>query len=143
MRVLDARNVQVREEITVRGEAPNRAIYRGDMAICNEADDYTRVVPFLLDAGKLNRKTVAWIGGGFCIGPMAFAIADCRQTVYEGESCLREFCPDGIAFVAGDWRDTIRGSFDVVIFDLGGPVPYAELSNFLSVGGIILPKESS
>ena len=140
MRVLAARNIQVREEITVRGDAPNRWIYRGETCICNEADDYTRVVPFILGAGKLTGKSVAWIGGGFCIGPMAFAAAECKQAVYEAEASLREFCPDGITFVAGDWRDALTGRYDVIVYDLGGEVPREALTKFLKPRGKLLPE---
>lgn len=139
MRVLDSRNITVREEITIQGDAPNRLIYRGETCICNEADDYTRVVPFLLGSGKLNGKAVAWIGGGFCIGQRAFAVAECTQTVYEMEPALGEFCPVGISFLHGDWRDNISGRFDVIVYDLGGPTPREELARFLNRGGVILP----
>ena len=138
MRVLDTRNITVREELTVRGEAPRRWIYRGEVCICNEEDDYSRAIPFLLAAGSLRQKRVAWIGGGFCIGPRAFAVANCDQTVFEQEPALEEFCPDGVRFVPGPWRDTIQGLFDVIIYDVGGEIPRDELDKYLKPEGAVL-----
>ena len=92
-----------------------------------------------LETSPLTGKTVAWIGGGTCLGPRIFAESGCVQTVYEIEPTLAEFCPSGVAFVPGDWRATISGKFDVVIYDLGGDVPYDALAAHLNNGGKILP----
>jgi hypothetical protein len=90
---------------------------------------------------SIKSPTVAWIGGGLCIGPRLFAIADCRQTVYEIEPALREFCPEGVTFIPGDYRDTITGTYDIIIYDLGGEVPRETLAKHLNPGGKILPEK--
>jgi hypothetical protein len=35
----------------------------------------------------------------------------------------------------------MRGTYDVIVYDLGGDVPREFLSEHLNAGGIILPKE--
>lgn len=106
-----------------------------------DQDRQARTAAFAYAAGPLTGKSVAWIGGGFCYGPRCFSIADCKQTVYEIEPDLAEFCPEGIEFIPGDWSDTLRGEYDVVIFDLGGDVPRERLMRHLTPGGVILPKK--
>jgi hypothetical protein len=85
------------------------------------------------------RKTVAHIGGGLCLLPTALSIVPgIDQTVYEKEGCLSIFCPKEIRFVAGDWRDTIKGRFDLIVWDLPDPCPREELEGFLTPDGIIV-----
>ena len=143
MRTLDSRQVVVTETVCVHeSNGPKqRFLFRGGSPFLSEADGYERSPEFAMGAGRLDGKAVAWIGGGFCIGPRVFAIADCSQTVYEIEPSLQEFCPKGIEFIPGDWKDTIKGKYDVIIFDLGGEVPRADLAKNLNAGGIILPKD--
>ena len=107
----------------------------------DDKDTLVRSAQFACDAGVLAGKVVAWIGGGMCVGPKIFCLTGCTQTVYEIEPLLEEYCPEGVSFVLGDWRDTISGAFDVIVYDLGGETPSEELSRFLNPGGIILPKE--
>ena len=142
-RVLDARNVQLREELTLHGDIPGaRFIKRGGVYLCGEdLDTFARAARFAIDVGPLTGRTVAWIGGGLCVGPRVFAIASCVQVVYEIEQSFAEFCPGGVKFIGGDWRDTIGGRFDVIIYDLGGDVPRESLTPHLNPGGIILPIE--
>jgi len=144
MRVLDARNVTLREElhIAIHAGLGHRMLKWGEQIVADDGDGtLLRGARFALEAGSLTGKSIAWIGGGLCIGPRLFAIADCKQTVYEIEPALREFCPEGVEFVLGDWRDTISGKFDTVIFDLGGEIPRETLLKHLKPGGVILPKE--
>jgi hypothetical protein len=113
----------------------------GTCIATDQQDTYARAARFAIEAGPLVGKAVAWIGGGLCIGPRVFMVAQPTQTVYEVEPALREFCPPGAAFACGDWRDTLKAKYDVIVYDLGGEVPYAELSKFLREGGKILPEE--
>lgn len=106
-----------------------------------DTETYARAARFAIDAAPFTLKTVAWIGGGMCVGPRLFTVTRCTQTVYEIEPSFAEFCPVGITFVPGDWRVTLTGRFDIIVFDLGGPVPYGDLTPFLNIGGIILPEE--
>lgn len=112
---------------------------RGCIASADQ-DCYARAARFALDAAPFTGKTIAWIGGGLCVGPRLFAMVECTQDVYEIEVELKEFCPPGVAFAAGDWRDTLKAKYDVIIYDLGGETPAGELSKFLRPGGMILPK---
>ena len=112
----------------------------GDVIDSDSQDELVRSAKFALDA-QPRGKSVAWIGGGICHGPRLFAIADCKQTVYEIEPALAEFCPEGVTFIPGDYRDTLTGTYDVIIYDLGGAVPVELLSRHLKRGGVILPKE--
>lgn len=115
----------------------------GECIATDQAETYERAARFALDCGVLDpSKTVAWIGGGLCIGPRLFAMTGCVQDVYEIEPALREFCPEGVAFAAGDYRETMRGSYDVIVYDLGGVVPRDFLTRYLTPNGILLPKET-
>ena len=106
-----------------------------------EPSEYAFLITCALACAPIMGKQIAWIGGGFCIGPRLFIGA--KSTVFEIEPDLREFCPEGVEFVAGDWRDTISGKFDIVIFHLGGDVPYFVLEKHLNPGGVILPKKEA
>jgi spermidine synthase len=111
----------------------------GECIAADQDDIHARAAKFAIEAGRLFGKSVAWIGGGLCVGPRVFAAAECKQTVYEIEPALAEFCPKGIEFVAGDWRTTIEGKFDIIVYDLGDEVPRDTLSAYLAPGGSILP----
>jgi hypothetical protein len=141
MRVLDSRNVTVREELRVEQCEGYERAWRGSSLLADDSNDtYARVARFAIAAAPLKGKYVAWIGGGLCVGPRLFSIADCTQTVHEIEPALAEFCPTGVTFIPGDWRDTITGKFDVIVFDIADEVPRTELAKFLNPGGVILPK---
>ena len=117
-------------------------VMRGNINICIDNDREVAFNKSCLDSvGDPNGKSVAWIGGGFCIGPRLFATANCRQVVFEIEPSLREFCPEGVEFIPGDYRETMTGKYDVIIFDLGGDVPRDLLTKHLSDGGKILPSK--
>lgn len=145
MRVLDARNVHVREELVVTTHSGQgySMVLRGGTLVCDDSPDtHSRIAKLALAAAPLKGKSVAWIGGGLCVGPRLFAIADCVQTVYEIEPRLVEFCPSDVRFVTGDWRDSISGKFDVIVYDLGGDVPHDLLAKFLNSGGKVIPCET-
>ena len=132
----------VREEfyVTTHVGGGHRLLMWGNACVSDDGEGtLARCASWAISLGNLQGKTVAWIGGGFCIGPRLFAIADCKQTVYEIEPALREFCPEGVEFVAGDYRDTLTGLFDVIVYDLGGEVPRETLSRHINPGGKILP----
>lgn len=142
MRVLEAAVKEVDNSLveSTHGGLGYRVVMRCDRGVCDDGPDtYARAARFAIEAGSLHWKSVAWIGGGLCVGPAVFAAAGCRQTVYEIEPALAEFCPRGVTFVAGDWRDNITGTFDVIVYDLGGDVPRETLEKHLAVGGLILP----
>jgi hypothetical protein len=143
VRILDAQKVESLEALVLTTHAGGgyRIVVRGRTElVCDESGDtHAAAAKYAIAAGDLDGRLVAWIGDGFCVGPKVFAIADCLQAVYELEPSFAEFCPAGIRFVPGDWRDTIGGKFDVIVYDLGGEVPRAELSKFLAPGGVILP----
>jgi len=143
MRVLDSRAVSVREDLTVGGEPGNRFIHKGSVYLCGESpDEKARAYDFLVSAPPLEGKSVAWIGGGMCVGPTLFAAVGCKQTIYEIEPALVEFCPEEALFVPGDWRMGLAGTFDVIVFNVGGEVPREELRKHLNPGGVILPRRS-
>lgn len=119
-----------------------RILRDGDVLDSDAQDKLARSAEFAL-AAQPRGKSIAWIGGGVCHGPRLFAIADCRQTVYEIEPALKEFCPEGVEFVAGDWEDNIHGKYDVIVFDLGGDVPRETLLKHLNEGGKLLPLETA
>ena len=117
-----------------------RMVMLGTINICIESEsEIDRYKTLREETGDLASKSVAWIGGGMCIGPRLFDGA--KQTVYEILPALKQFCPEGVKFIPGDWRDTISGHYDVIVYDLGGDVPRETLAEFLAPGGVILPKE--
>lgn len=126
--------------VTVDCSLPYRLAWHDGVCIATEdRAQYESLVTWAVQAGPIRGKKIAWIGGGFCVGPRVFSIADCIQTVFELEPFLAEFCPNGVQFVPGDYRDTMVGAFDVIVYDLGGEVPREFLSQHLNSGGIILP----
>lgn len=142
MRVLDARKTTVHEELRIVDHDSFQRIFYGETLIADSGpESFQRAAEWALAAAPLKGKTVAWIGGGFCIGPRLFTIADCQQTVYEIEPTLAEFCPKGITFVVGDYQDTLKGQFDVIVYDWNWDIPYDHLSKHLNPGGVILPKK--
>ena len=120
-----------------------RMVMRDGMTVCADGQfDRDFNLKCVRDSEPLDGKRIAWIGGGYCIGATEAAKSPCTQTVYEIEPDLEEFCPKGVTFIPGDWRDTISGKFDIAVYDLGGPVPYDILTQYLAPGGLILPKEA-
>lgn len=138
--------IQLGDGMTVEIHAGEgfRMVMRDGMCVCSDGHDaHDRAAVFLAAATPLTGKSVAWIGGGMCVGPRLFSLSNCAQTVYEIEPALAEFCPEGIKFVPGDWRTTLSSTYDLIIYDLGEDVPTAALSQFLSPNGLILPAEEA
>src|SRR5689334_11927214 len=106
MRILEAGTCTVDNGLKLVDHADGHTelVYRGEKLVATAGDDdLCRVAGFMLRAGPLPGKTVAWLGGGLCLGPRLFATAGCKQTVYEIEPALAEFCPQSITFVPGDY----------------------------------------
>jgi len=140
MRTLASRDIVVREEITLGGEPGNQFIKRGGVYLCgDDPDAKVRAFDFAIAAGDLTGKSVAWIGGGMCVGPRLFAVQNCTQTVFEIEPALGEFCPQGVAFIPGDWHTALTGRFDLIIWDIDDDPPYGLLNPHLNRGGKVIP----
>jgi len=143
VRVLESESVPATSKPTVwvDGEPGDRKILTSDRG-CLAAEDqdcYARAARFAIASSPLVGKSVAWIGGGLCVGPRLFAIADCTQDVYEIEPSLREFCPQSAVFVSGGWEDTLNKMYDLIIWDIDDNPPYAKLARWLSPNGKIIP----
>jgi hypothetical protein len=110
-----------------------RMVMRGNINICIDNNRETAFNAMCREqAGDVTGKTVAWIGGGMCIGPRLFAGA--KQTVYEILPALKQFCPDGVKFIPGDWRDTISGKYDVIVTTWAGRFHVKPSRNFWLLG---------
>jgi hypothetical protein len=83
---------------------------------------------------------VAVIGGGFCVLPRL--LLDCQVDVYETIQELAQYVPPGANFIVGDWSTTLVDAYNVIVYDLGGEVPYAQLEPHLLTDGFILPRRS-
>lgn len=142
MRILHSRDKTIPDNLVEQLHGLGyRLIFRGSFVICDDSDDtFARVAKLAIKARNLQQKSVAWIGGGLCVGPRVFDVANCTQTVYEIEPALAEFCPNNMTFVPGDWHDTLAGNFDIIVFDLGTPTPeeVALLSTHLNLNGRLL-----
>lgn len=125
MRVLHTRTRTINDDLVEQTHGLGyHLIFRGTSVVCDDSDDtLARAAKFAIHARNLRQKTVAWIGGGYCLGPRVFDVANCIQTVYEIEPSLSEFCPNNMTFVPGDWKATLSGLFDIIVFDLGTPTP--------------------
>jgi len=125
MRILDQRTRQVPDDLVEQVHGLGyRLLFRGDKLVCDDGDEtYARAAKFAVKARNLQGKTVAWIGGGFGVGPRVFDVSNCTQTIYEIEPALSEFFPPRFTFVPGDWHTAITGLFDVIVYDLGLPTP--------------------
>ena len=125
----------------VTNEHGSREAWRDGYNIAREGQgDSIAYVEWLLTLAKLGIRngTVAHIGGGFCtmariMGPRFV------HDIYEIEREFKQFIPEGAAFIEGDWRDTLIGTYDLILYDLGGIVPEI-LKNYLNPNGLILPK---
>lgn len=144
--VIDPKMIQTQEDdsLCVDTDANGeRRIRRGRRSIADDGTgalaDNARFALAIRDF-KPRGCTVAMIGGGLGILPRLIW-KDYTITVHEIEPRLDRFIPNWCTFVPGDWRTTISGTYDVIVYDLGGDVPRQELAPFLATGGIILPAE--
>jgi len=142
VRVLATHHRTVTDELRVVEHQGFSRLFLGEGLLADDSPEmYGRCAKMTLEALPLKGKSVAWIGGGLCVGPRLFAIADCHQIVYEIEPALAEFCPVGVEFIPGDYRETMRGNYDVIVYDLGGDTPRKFLERHLNPGGKILPEK--
>jgi len=132
--------------VTIRRDSSGIYVFNeAGMQVASDCDgDLSVFARRLLEirASGIHKGAVAHIGGGLCLLTQMMGPAY-EHVVYEIGEELREFCPDGVTFIPGDWRDTISGKYDVVIYDLGGEVPRETLAKFLAPGGVILPKDNA
>ena len=145
IRILEQATTMIPQEsrLELIDDGYGKRVLRNGQQIASDCDGDIAVLARRLVTirdGGFNRGSVAHIGGGLCLlarmmGP------GYDHTVFEIEPSLREFSPRGVTFIPGDWRDTISGTFDIVIYDLGGEVPRGTLLKHLNDGGVILPKE--
>ena len=116
----------------VTSENGDRHLYDGASCVATEGDDQVaRCARFVLAIRDLTPGaiSVAHIGGGFCI--TARLLGDgFGHTIYEKELDLARFAPEGATFVPGDWRETFKGSFDVVIVDTGDSLTDEDCARF-------------
>lgn len=142
---LDRRTRQVADDLEVRihaGEG-HRLVFRGDVPLCDDGPNtWERAGRFAAGMAELGpRKTVAIIGGGFSIIPRVLRIARHTMTVYEIEGKLERFCPNYATFIPGDWRTTLTGRYDVIVYDIGDTPDRATLEAHLNPGGLLLGLE--
>ena len=120
-----------------------RRLFRGLRSIADDGDGLMATeARYALKVRDFKPRgcTVAIIGGGLGILPRLLW-KDYTITVHEIEPRLDRFTPNWCTFIPGDWRTTISGTYDVIVYDLGGDVPVEELTPHLAPGGIILPAE--
>ena len=102
--------------LTTHGGQGHRMVVRGVVTIASESnDDWARCAKIAVHIPRDGRR-IALIGGGMCVLPR---IAQVPMDIYELEPALARFVPPGCTFIPGDYRDTIQGPYDVLIFDLG------------------------
>lgn len=144
--VIEANTVTVEKDDSLRVETqPNgeRRLFRGIRPITDDGDGLLATeARYALKIREFKPRgcSVAIIGGGFGILPRLLW-KDYTITVHEIEPRLDRFTPNWCNFIPGDWRATITGTYDVIVYDLGGDVPREELQPHLNPGGIILPLE--
>jgi len=95
-------------------------IRQGERHVCDNSTDQIawawRRVMEIRDRGLASGR-VAMLGGGFCVAAEMLG-PDYDITVFEIDAGLREFCPDHASFVVGDWRETFKGKWDAILYDI-------------------------
>lgn len=117
-----------------------RIVRRGDTILAMDSpDDLARCAVWVLHIRqhRPRPRSVAHIGGGLCVTAHLLG-PEFDHTVYEIEPKLDQFAPGWVHFVPGDWATTLSGTFDVIIYDLGGIVDSALLIPHLNPGGLLL-----
>jgi hypothetical protein len=140
--VLEQRVREVDDSLVLRIHPSGyRYITHGDRVVCADGEaDWARAARFAADIALQGRGVVAIIGGGFCILPKLLRARGYTINVYEIEPPLSRFCPPWAFFVPGDYRVTMDGLFDVIVYDLGDP-PAVDLTAHLKPGGQLLGVE--
>ena len=118
-----------------------RHVILGNTTIASNTDDQVAAMARHVMAMPARPTTVAWIGGGLCIGPrIARGKVRDRQDVYELRPALERFCPAYATFIPGDWHATLTGQYDVIVYDLGELTDNdrERLTTHLAAGGVLL-----
>lgn len=130
--------------ITTHGGGGYRMVMRGEASVCSESDtDLAIEARYALRIRESHLyESVAVIGGGFCILPRLLGSA-LDIDIYEIVPELERFRPWHAAFIPGDWRDTLRGTYDVIVYDIGdlSREDRERLTSHLNPGGLLLPLE--
>ena len=121
-----------------------RHVVLGNATIASDTDDQVAAMARHVVAMPARPNTVAWIGGGLCVGPrIARGKVRDRQDVYELRPQLQRFCPNYATFIVGDWSTTLAGLYDVIVYDLGelSDNDRVLLNQHLAPGGMLLGGE--
>ena len=145
-RTLDTDTIVVDNNLVISDHPMGyQIVMRGSTFVCDDSSDtQARAYQFAIEAGPLAGKTVAWIGGGLCVGPNLFQLSNPTQTIYEIEAELDEFCLPPMTFVPGDYNTTLTGLFDLIVYDIPGELATPTtlfLSDHLAPGGEIIVVE--
>jgi len=113
-----------------------RMVMRGDCCIASDGDgDWARCARLAAEVPR-GTETLAIIGGG--LGVLAKLLQWVPSiTVYEIEPSLEQFV-GGSKFVAGDWRETLEGKYDVLVYDLGEHPNRKEMNRLTSSCSLLL-----
>ena len=126
----------------IREPNGTRHLLVGNRTEASDSPDQWAAVAKHVAAFPARPETVAWIGGGFCIGPrIARGRVRTRQDVYELRPLLAKYCPAYATFVPGDYRTTLTGLYDVIVYDIGDAPDRATLETHLNPGGLLLGLE--
>lgn len=147
--IIDSVDVVVTTRSVLRVETLNgvRYLWRDSSVLADDGpEEKARMTDYALaiKSRRPDGATIAMIGCGFCLlGRMHILAPQFTFTAYDTEVATKRFADEcGCAFVPGDWHDTLAGTFDVIVYDIGDPVPYDLLAPHLNPGGIILPERS-
>ena len=138
----ETRSVEIDQTLRVLDQ-PYVRVFLGDSCIAEETEkelaQMCRIALHVIEIGS-KKPSIALIGGGTFILPRL--LGHLNPVVFELRSLLvKEFCPKGVRCIVGDYRATLTGTYDVIVYDLGGDVPRENLATHLNPGGIILPLE--
>jgi hypothetical protein len=141
--VLETRTKTVDDSLVERRHPEgHRVLMRGDRSIASDGEaDLARAARFAIDLKVARGAAVAIIGGGLCVLPRVLRGRGYTQHVYEIEPALDRYCPDYATFIPGDYRTTLTGLYDAIVYDLGDPADTALLNAHLNPGGLLLGVE--
>jgi hypothetical protein len=139
--VLEGRTREVDDSLrlVIHAGDGHRVVMRGERGVADDGDfTWARSARFAASVPP-SAHTIAVIGGGLCVLPRLLRWAS--VTVYEIEPALRRFCPNGVVFVPGDWKNTLSGPYDVIVYDVGDTPDRSLLEQHLARGGVLLGVE--
>jgi len=136
--ILEKRTKEVDDSLRLKihdGEG-YRMVMRGESCIASDgAGDWARCAKLAADVPR-GTETLAIIGGGLGVLPQLLRWVP-SITVYEIEPSLEQFV-GGSVFVAGDWRETLEGKYDVIVYDLGEYPNRKEMNRLTSSCSLLL-----